>query len=45
LTGDKESQAKIENLRRAGYNAGFIPLEEGGYRYVTLFLNHADRYR
>src|SRR5712672_2989665 len=32
------TQAKVENLRRAGYNAGFTPLEEGVYRYVTLFL-------
>jgi ADP-L-glycero-D-manno-heptose 6-epimerase len=39
------TQAKVENLRRAGYNAGFTPLEEGAYRYVTLFLNQPDRYR
>jgi ADP-L-glycero-D-manno-heptose 6-epimerase len=39
------TQAKVENLRRAGYNAGFTPLEEGVYRYVTLFLNQSDRYR
>ena len=39
------TQAKVENLRRAGYNAGFTPLEEGVYRYVTLFLNQTDRYR
>ena len=39
------TQAKVENLRRAGYNAGFTPLEEGVYRYVTLFLNQPDRYR
>ena len=38
------TQAKVENLRRAGYNAGFTPLEEGVYRYVTLFLNQSDRY-
>ena len=25
--------------------AGFTPLEEGVYRYVTLFLNQPDRYR
>ena len=24
------TQAKVENLRRAGYNAGFTPLEDGG---------------
>src|SRR5262249_47167357 len=39
------TQAKVENLRRAGYNAGFTPLEEGGYRYVTLFLNQPERDR
>jgi ADP-L-glycero-D-manno-heptose 6-epimerase len=39
------TQAKVENLRRAGYNAGFTPLEEGVDRYVKLFLNQADRYR
>ena len=39
------TQAKVENLRRAGYNAGFTPLEEGVNRYVTLFLNQSDRYR
>jgi ADP-L-glycero-D-manno-heptose 6-epimerase len=39
------TQAKVENLRRAGYNAGFTSLEEGVDRYVRLFLNQADRYR
>jgi ADP-L-glycero-D-manno-heptose 6-epimerase len=39
------TQAKVENLRRAGYNAGFTSLEEGVDRYVKLFLNQADRYR
>jgi ADP-L-glycero-D-manno-heptose 6-epimerase len=39
------TQAKVENLRRAGYNAGFTPLEEGVARYVTSFLNQPDRYR
>jgi ADP-L-glycero-D-manno-heptose 6-epimerase len=39
------TQAKVENLRRVGYNAGFTPLEEGVSRYVTLFLNQSDRYR
>ena len=39
------TQAKVENLRRAGYNAGFTPLEEGVNRYVTCFLNQPDRYR
>jgi len=39
------TQANIENLRRAGYNAGFASLEEGVTRYVTAFLNTPDRYR
>ncbi len=39
------TQAKVENLRRAGYNAGFTPLEEAVNRYVTSFLDRADRYR
>ena len=39
------TQAHIENLRRAGYNGGFAPLEEAVSRYVTSFLNQADRYR
>ena len=39
------TQAKVENLRRAGYNAGFTPLEEAVGRYVTSFLNQPDRYR
>jgi ADP-L-glycero-D-manno-heptose 6-epimerase len=39
------TQAKVENLRRAGYNANFASLEEGVNRYVKLFLNQADRYR
>ena len=38
------TQAKVENLRKAGYNADFTPLEEGVTRYVT-FLNQPDRYR
>ncbi len=39
------TQAKVENLRRAGYNADFASLEEGVSRYVKSFLNQADRYR
>jgi len=38
------TQAQIENLRRAGYNAGFMPLEDAVARYVTRYLNCADRY-
>jgi ADP-L-glycero-D-manno-heptose 6-epimerase len=39
------TQAEVENLRRAGYNADFTPLEEAVHRYVTTFLNQPDRYR
>jgi ADP-L-glycero-D-manno-heptose 6-epimerase len=39
------TQAEVENLRRAGYNAGFTPLEDAVARYVKSFLNCADRYR
>jgi ADP-L-glycero-D-manno-heptose 6-epimerase len=39
------TQANVENLLRAGYNAGFISLEDGVSRYVTRFLDTADRYR
>ena len=39
------TQAEVENLRRAGYNAGFTSLEEAVKHYVTQFLDTADRYR
>jgi ADP-L-glycero-D-manno-heptose 6-epimerase len=39
------TEAKVDNLRRAGYNAGFTTLEDGVRRYVTQFLDTADRYR
>jgi ADP-L-glycero-D-manno-heptose 6-epimerase len=39
------TEAKVENLLRAGYNAGFTSLEDGVRSYVTKFLNTADRYR
>jgi ADP-L-glycero-D-manno-heptose 6-epimerase len=39
------TQAQVANLQRAGYNAGFTPLEEAVGRYVTSFLNQPDRYR
>jgi ADP-L-glycero-D-manno-heptose 6-epimerase len=38
------TQAEVENLRRAGYNASFIPLEDAVARYVTRYLSNADRY-
>jgi ADP-L-glycero-D-manno-heptose 6-epimerase len=39
------TQAEVANLQRAGYNAGFAPLEDTVRRYVTQFLDRADRYR
>ena len=39
------TQAEVENLRRAGYNAGFTSLEDAVARYVTQFLDRPDRYR
>ncbi len=39
------TQAETENLRRAGYNADFTPLEDAVRRYVTLYLDRPDRYR
>ena len=39
------TESKVDNLRRAGYNAGFTPLEDGVKRYVTQFLDTPDRYR
>jgi ADP-L-glycero-D-manno-heptose 6-epimerase len=39
------TQASVENLKRAGYNAGFISLEAAVRRYVGEFLDRADRYR
>ena len=38
------TQAETENLRRAGYNADFTPLEAAVKRYVN-YLDRADRYR
>ena len=39
------TQAETENLRRAGYNAAFTPLEDAVRHYVTTYLDRADRYR
>ena len=39
------TQAETENLRRAGYNADFTPLETAVKRYVTCYLDRANRYR
>ena len=38
-------RAEVANLQRAGYNAGFAPLEDSVRRYVTQFLDREDRYR
>jgi len=39
------TEAKVDNLRRAGYNAGFTLLEDAVGQYVTKFLDANDRYR
>jgi ADP-L-glycero-D-manno-heptose 6-epimerase len=39
------TQAAVDNLRRAGYNAGFTAVAEGVARYVGAFLDQPDRYR
>jgi ADP-L-glycero-D-manno-heptose 6-epimerase len=39
------TQSSVENLRRAGYNAGFTPLEKAVAQYVTGYLDRDDRYR
>lgn len=39
------TQADMTNLRKAGYNAAFAPLEDSVTHYVTRYLAAADRYR
>jgi ADP-L-glycero-D-manno-heptose 6-epimerase len=39
------TQAEMRNLRRAGFTAGFVSLEEGVKRYVRQYLDRADRFR
>ncbi|RDV05105.1 ADP-glyceromanno-heptose 6-epimerase [Undibacter mobilis] len=39
------TQADASNLRRAGYNAGFTPMEKAVTHYVTGYLDQADRYK
>jgi ADP-L-glycero-D-manno-heptose 6-epimerase len=39
------TQGSVENLRRAGYNAGFTPLATAVGQYVTGYLDQPDRYR
>jgi ADP-L-glycero-D-manno-heptose 6-epimerase len=39
------TEASVDNLRRAGYNAGFTAVHDGVARYVGAFLDQPDRYR
>jgi len=39
------TQAEMHNLRRAGFAADFLTLEEGVKRYVNGYLDRADRFR
>jgi ADP-L-glycero-D-manno-heptose 6-epimerase len=39
------TQADVGNLRRAGYNAGFTPLDKAVAQYVTGYLDQVDRYK
>jgi ADP-L-glycero-D-manno-heptose 6-epimerase len=39
------TQSDVSNLRRAGYNSGFTPLEEAVGKYVSGYLDQPDRYR
>jgi ADP-L-glycero-D-manno-heptose 6-epimerase len=39
------TQARVERLRRAGYNSGFTALEDAVQRYVAEYLDRPDRYR
>jgi ADP-L-glycero-D-manno-heptose 6-epimerase len=39
------TEAAVEKLRGAGYNAGFTPLEAAVRQYVGEFLDRDDRYR
>lgn len=39
------TQANVDNLRKAGYNAGFTPLDSAVAQYVTGYLDRDDRYR
>jgi ADP-L-glycero-D-manno-heptose 6-epimerase len=39
------TEAQTGNLRRAGYNGAFTPLEDAVRHYVTTYLDRTDRYR
>jgi ADP-L-glycero-D-manno-heptose 6-epimerase len=38
------TQGSIENLRHAGYNAGFMPIESAVGQYVSGYLDRDDKY-
>lgn len=38
------TQSEMGRLRKAGYNAGFTPLEDAVKDYVTRYLDRPDRY-
>jgi len=39
------TKSEVDNLRKAGYNASFTPLEQAVNCYVTDYLDRPDRYR
>jgi ADP-L-glycero-D-manno-heptose 6-epimerase len=39
------TEAKMERLRAAGYDASFTPLEQAVKDYVTRYLDRPDPYR
>ena len=39
------TQSEVANLRRAGYQKPFTPLEDAVARYVSGYLDTSDRYR
>ena len=39
------TQAEMENLRQAGFNAAFGTLEQGVARYVNSYLDRPEHYR
>jgi ADP-L-glycero-D-manno-heptose 6-epimerase len=39
------TQSSVDNLRSAGYNAGFTPIESAVAQYVNGYLDREDRYR
>ncbi len=39
------TQSEVDRLQAAGYNGGFMPLEDAVGHYVRGYLNSTDRYR